>query len=85
MNAVKAWFASRNITSHTLAALAIGAATLISTDEQVRDFLLSALKAHPKLASDIVLLAGIILKYSRSSSASGAATNVATDATKPPQ
>src|ERR1700677_596826 len=79
-----ACFKSHTITSHTIAFAAITLAGLITTDEQVRDFLLSTLKAHPKLASDIVLLAGIILKYSRSTSVQGAAQNVVADAGVPP-
>jgi hypothetical protein len=79
MNTVIAWFRSKNITSHTIAALAIAAAGLITTDQQVRDFIIQSLQAHPKIAADIVLAASIILKYSRNSSPTGAATNVAVD------
>jgi pantothenate kinase type III len=85
MNRIIAWFESRNITSHTVAAVAISAATLISTDEQVRSFLVSAFQQHPKIASELIALAGIILKYSRSSSPAGAVTNVVTDAVIDPK
>jgi hypothetical protein len=71
MNALAAWLKSKNLTSHSIAAAAIAIATLISTDQQVRDFLLSTFQAHPKIASSAFALAGIILKYSHSSSPAG--------------
>ena len=74
------WFRSKNITSHTVVALLIGAATLITTDEQVRDLLIQATIAHPKIASTAITVAGIILKYSRDSSTRGAAQNILADA-----
>ena len=67
-----AWFRSKNISSHTIAVAAVTLAGLITTDQQVRDFILSQFKAHPAIGSDIVLLAGVILKYARSSSDAGA-------------
>jgi hypothetical protein len=65
------WLRSKSITSHTIAVAAIAAATLITTDQQLRDFVLELFKAHPVIGTDIIALAGIILKYSHSSSPAG--------------
>ena len=72
MNALLAWLRSKNITSHTIAAALAVIAGLIVKDEQVRDFLISSLVAHPKIAAGIVSAAGIWFKYSHSSSPAGA-------------
>ena len=79
MNAIAAFLKSRNITSHSIAVVLLAAATAITADEQVRSFLLQILVAHPKLAADILLLAGIVFKYSRGSSPVGAVGNVEAD------
>lgn len=71
MNAIIAWFKSKNITAHTVAAAAVAFATLYSTDEQVRDFILTLVKGHPKIIADLGLAVGIILKYTRSSTPAG--------------
>ena len=71
MNAILAWLKSKSITSHTVAAAAVALSTLIMTDEQARDFVLKLFAAHPKIGTTIVALAGIILKYSHSSSPAG--------------
>ena len=83
MNAIKAWFLSKNITAHTVAAVLVSAAILISSDQQVQQFLVDLLKAHPALAADVLLLAGIIAKYSRSSSAAGAMATARNIAAQP--
>ena len=71
MKALWAWLRSKNITAHTVAAFAIGLATLYTTDQQFRDFVISSFQNHPKILADITLLAGVILKYSHSSSDAG--------------
>jgi hypothetical protein len=71
MNSLWAWLKSKNLTSHSIAAAAIALATLITTDQQVRDFLISTFQQHPKIGTSIVTIAGIILKYSHSSSPAG--------------
>lgn len=68
---IATWLRSKNITSHTVAAFALSAAALITTNQQVQQFVLALFKAHPAVGADIVLLAGIILKYSHSSSDEG--------------
>ena len=66
-----AWLKSKNWTAHSLAIVGLTAAGLITGDPQVRNFILEIFKAHPTLGADIVILAGIIAKYSHSSSAAG--------------
>jgi hypothetical protein len=66
-----AWFKGKNITAHSVAVAAIGFATLYSSDEQFRDFVLLLVKNHPKIIADIGMAVTIILKYSHSSSAAG--------------
>jgi hypothetical protein len=74
MNIV-AWFKSKNITAHSLAAILITAAGIVTFDPQVQQFLVDLLKAHPVLASDIILFAGIVAKYTHSSSPAGTVAN----------
>lgn len=66
-----AWFKSKNITAHSVAAAALAFATIYSTDGQFRDFVLSMVGAHPKIVADIGIAVGIILKYSQSTSNAG--------------
>ena len=75
MEGLSAWFRSKNITAHTVAVAAIAAATAITTDEQVRSFLVGVFQQHPKIASAIIGAAVIILKYSHSSSPAGTVAN----------
>jgi hypothetical protein len=72
MSELIAWFKSKNINSHAIAASAIALSTLVMTDETVRNFVLGLFQQHPKIGTGIVTLAGIILKYSHSSSPAGA-------------
>jgi hypothetical protein len=72
MNALVAWFKSKNITSHSIAVAIVGLASLIMTDETVRNFILGFFTKRPDVGVAIVSLAGIILKYSHSSSPAGA-------------
>lgn len=72
MSNLLAWIKSKSITSHSIAVVLIAIATLITTDDQVQQFLVSMLQAHPAIAANIILFAGIILKYSRSTSDAGA-------------
>jgi len=72
IDSVVAWFKSKNVTAHSIAAVAILAATAITTDQQLRDFVLGFFTAHPKIGTGILTAAGIILKYSHSSSDAGA-------------
>lgn len=71
MNIIVAWFKSKSSTSHKLAFAAVALATLITSDAQFREFLVILMQAHPTLAADIILFAGIIAKYSHSSSPAG--------------
>jgi len=71
MSGSLAWLRSKNITSHSVAVAVISAATLIMGDESVRDWVLASFSAHPKIGTAIISAAGIILKYSHSSSPAG--------------
>lgn len=71
MDKIIAWFKSKNITAHSIALAAVAIATLYTTDEQFRDFVISAFQNHPKILANITLAVGIILKYSHSSSDAG--------------
>jgi hypothetical protein len=68
---IEAWFRGKNITAHSIALAAIAFATAYTSDQQFRDFILGLVKDHPKIAADLTLAVGIILKYSHSSSAAG--------------
>ena len=72
---LSSWFRSKNITAHTVAVAAVTAATIITTDEQVRSFLVGVFQLHPKIVSGITGLAVIILKYGHSSSPAGVVAN----------
>ena len=78
-----AWIKSKNITAHTVAVAAVTAATIITTDEQVRSFLVGVFQLHPKIVSGITSLAVIILKYGHSSSPAGVVANAKSDLASP--
>ena len=66
-----AWAKSRNITSHSVAVAAIIVATIVSKDQQARDFVLGLFQAHPKIGTYLVALAMLIAKYAPATSAAG--------------
>jgi hypothetical protein len=66
MNSILAWFKSKNFSSHAVTVVLVSLAGLITYNQQVQTFIVSTLQAHPALASDIILLAGVIAKYSHS-------------------
>lgn len=69
MNGIIAWFKAQKISAHAIAGFGVSLAILISTDQAVRDFVLGLFHDHPKIGSEIVILAGLILKYSSSTAA----------------
>ena len=71
MNWIISWFRSKNLTAHSIAVAGLFVATLITTDQTVRDFVLKMFHDHPDVGTYIVVLSGIVLKYTRSSSAAG--------------
>jgi hypothetical protein len=71
MNTITAFFKSKNFTAHTFAALCVATAGIITTDPQVQQILVGLFKNHPAALADVMLLAGLILKYMRSSSDAG--------------
>ena len=68
---LKAWIASKNITSHTIAVVLVTAATIYTSDQQVRDFVIKLFQSHPTIPADILMACGILLKYTHSSSPAG--------------
>jgi hypothetical protein len=68
---IAAWFRSKNVTSHSIAVAAVAFATLYTTDDQFRNFVIALFQNHPKILADISLAAGVILKYMHSSSPAG--------------
>ena len=71
LSKIRAWFLSKNITSHSIAVAAVAFATLYTTDDQFRNFVIALFQNHPKILADISLAAGVILKYMHSSSPAG--------------
>jgi len=68
---IQAWFLSKNITTHTLAAFAIVAAGIIAFDPQAQTFVKQVCGAHAALATEIITLCLIVAKYSPSRSDAG--------------
>jgi hypothetical protein len=68
---IKAWLLSKNLTAHTVAAVLLSAATVISADPQARQFVAMTFERHPGIGAWIIAAAGIAAKYSHSSSAAG--------------
>src|SRR5665213_1393175 len=81
-----AWLKSKNWTANTIAVAAIGVAGAITYDPQVRNFLIDLFKNHPAIMGDIIAVAGIVLKYTHSSSPAGTVANAESilAAPKPP-
>lgn len=71
MDTIIAWIRSKNWTAHSVAVFAVAAATAYSTNEDLRNLVLSILKNHPVIVGDLGLLVGAVLKYSQSSSPAG--------------
>ncbi len=71
MQTLLAWLRSKNWTAHTVFVLAVTAAGIITGDPDVQQLLVTLLKAHPVAASNIILLACVIAKYTHSSSPAG--------------
>lgn len=71
MNALLAWFKSRNITSHTVAVGIAGFFTLYSADQAFRDVVLKLVEHHPEIAAALAAAVGIWTKYSGAHSAQG--------------
>jgi hypothetical protein len=66
-----AWLKSKNWSTHAIGAGLVTIFTIISTSQQAQQFLVTMFQAHPVIASQIVLLATIVVTYKRSSSPAG--------------
>lgn len=69
---IAAWLRSKNISAHSIAALLTTLAFIVVSDGEVRDFILKLFATHPKIGTTIIAVAGIVFKYSHSSSPAGA-------------
>ena len=81
-----AWFKSKNLNSHWIAAVVFGAAGIVAFDPSVQQFVTQLCGAHAGLAAEIIGAAVIIAKYSHSSSPAGtyATARVLTNAGQTP-
>lgn len=57
--------------AHAIAMFGMAVASIITTDQQARELLVAVFKNHPTLAADILVFAGIVCRYSHSSSPEG--------------
>jgi len=86
MNTLTAWLKSKNWSTHAIGGTLLSIAVFITSDVQAQQFLVTLLKAHPAIASQILVLAGIVVAYKRSSSAAGtvAQSNAIMEGVNPP-
>jgi hypothetical protein len=70
-----AWFRSKNLSAHALAAILLTAASVVSADPQARQFVMATFQRHPSIGAWLIAAAGIAAKYSHSSSAAGTVAN----------
>ena len=72
MDTLIAWLKSKNSFTHSIGVLG-GVVAVVLTDNAYgsRDALLQLFRNHPTLGSDLVILAGVIAAYKRSSSKAG--------------
>ena len=56
---IQAWLRSKNWTAHTVAIAAVAAATAVTTDQQVRDFVLGIFQAHPAVGRSGECVTGV--------------------------
>lgn len=68
---VSAWFLSKSWTSHTVAAALVTLAGILAFDLRAQQLVTALFKGHPEAASEIILVAGLIAKYTHSSSPAG--------------
>jgi len=71
MNYLSAWFKAHNWSTHSIAVVLAGLATLIVTNPQAKAFVLQFFKNNPDLGTAIVTLAGIYVAYKTSHSPAG--------------
>ena len=61
------WLKGKSWSTHAIGGGLLTVATIIFTSQQAQQFLQTMFVAHPVIASQIILLAGIIVAYKRSS------------------
>lgn len=65
------WIKSKNWHTHAVLALALSVAGVVARDHQAQQFVINLFASHPAWASQIVLFAVVIAKYTHSSSPAG--------------
>ena len=65
MNSILNWLKSQSISAHSVAATAGVLATLIVSDQALRNAVLDFFHAHPKIGTELVALATIITTYQK--------------------
>lgn len=69
MSIVLSWLKSKNLNAHATVAVILALAGLISGDPTVQTILANLFKNHPEQVTLIIAIAGVILRYSKSSTA----------------
>jgi hypothetical protein len=86
MNPIQKWFATYNISSHTISAGIVGFVTLYLSVPALKDLVDGLLAGHKTLSALFAAALGIALKYSGSHSTQGQAQQlIATAQTNPKQ
>jgi hypothetical protein len=80
---ISAWFRSKSWTAHTVAAGLVTLAGIVALDPQAQRFITALFKGHPEAVSEIILFAGLVAKYSQSSSPAGTMATARVIADKP--
>jgi len=68
------WAKGKSSMAHSIAMFGIAAACAITKDADLQKLIVSLFKDHPVIASDIVIAAAIIFRYSKSSKKQPSAT-----------
>lgn len=71
MNTLLQWAKSKSWVAHAIALLGLAAASAITENAQVRNLLIDLFHKHPAIASDLIIAASVVFRYSHSSSKDG--------------
>ena len=77
MNQIKTWLEEHKISSHSIAAALVVAATAYTTNIQIQGFVNSMIGAHPTWIVNLTALSGIILNYMGSHNTQGQVAQIA--------
>jgi hypothetical protein len=73
---LKKWFASRNVSTHSIVAALISAATIYSTVPAVKQLVDGLVAPHQNIAAWLALLVGALLAYKGAHSTKGQAVEL---------